>query len=335
MKKIIYILLILTNISFSQNNVYKKIEKNTLQGTLYGILNTKTNKEVIQPKYKELGKLSNGKFVAIKEKLVGVIDTLDNEIIPFKYTYISDYLNDRTFLSLNGKLAMADENGKVLTQFIYDDILGYNDNVIRFSINKKIGFMDKHGKTIFPAKFDIADDCVGKFIVVYSKKWESFGYDIVTSNRNGKEVGRTNIGTMGKFPLIFTTDGKLVYRGENNEYINISKSKKVAYTIKNKPGYSESEYVIIKDNGEIKTYLFRDLTETTNWYKITSSDDKGWKYGIMNLEGEIILQPNFKNISNYDFNNNLLAKVEFRNGDFFFINKKGECVEFNEKKCPE
>lgn len=55
----------------------------------------------------------------------------------------------------------------------------------------------------------------------------------------------------------------------------------------------------------------------------------------MNLEGEIILQPNFKNISNYDFNNNLLAKVEFRNGDFFFINKKGECVEFNEKKCPE
>ena len=55
----------------------------------------------------------------------------------------------------------------------------------------------------------------------------------------------------------------------------------------------------------------------------------------MNFEGQIILKPRFKTITDYEFNNNRLAKVEFQNGGFFYINKEGNCVVFDNQVCPE
>ena len=84
--KIIQITLIAflcSNIFYAQSNKYLKIEKNTMEGTLYGIKNKLTNQEIIPPIYNVISDYSSGKFVAIKDKFVGVLDTLNKTIIPF------------------------------------------------------------------------------------------------------------------------------------------------------------------------------------------------------------------------------------------------------------
>lgn len=337
--KIIQITLIAflcSNIFYAQSNKYLKIEKNTMEGTLYGIKNKLTNQEIIPPIYNVISDYSSGKFVAIKDKFVGVLDTLNKTIIPFKYSYISDYLNDRTFLSTNGKLAMADENGKILTPFIYDDVLGYQDGVLRVVINNKIGYISNQGKTILPCKFDDTEECQGDFIVIYSKKWDSYGYDLVTTNQNGKEINRQDIGTNVNFPLVFNTTGKLIYKGGNGERIIIPPTKKIAIGDKYLNGKYDRQYTIIKSTGEkIAPIYYRGLKVEKHWISITTDDETGWKYGIMNFEGQIILKPRFKTITDYEFNNNQLAKVAFQNGGFFYINKEGNCVVFDNQVCPE
>lgn len=80
MRKILIILMFCYNFSISQNSDYKQIEKNTLQGTKVGV--SKENKVIIPTEYDVIGEYSEGKFVAVKNQKVGIIDTLNNVIVP-------------------------------------------------------------------------------------------------------------------------------------------------------------------------------------------------------------------------------------------------------------
>jgi WG containing repeat len=329
-------LLLCSNLFYGQSDNYETTQKNTMDGTLYGIKNRLTNQEIIPAIYDNIATYKFGKFVVTKNKLQGVVDTLNKIIIPLKYSFVTDYMKDRVFLKTNEKLAMADENGKILTEFIYDDVLGYQDGVARLVINHKIGYIDNQGKIILPFKFDAGDNCKGNFIVIHSTRWDSYGYDLVTKNEKGKTVNRQNIGTTSEFPIIFNTSGKLIYKGESGEQIIIPPSKKIAIADKYLSNSYDRKYTIIKGNGEkLEPIYFRSLDLTNEWIKITTSDDMGWKYGILNFEGEIVLKPKFKTISNYTFNNDQSAKVEFQNGEFFYIDKNGKCIIFDNKNCPE
>lgn len=85
-KTITLIAFLCSNIFFVQTNKFEKIEKNTIDGTLFGIKNKLTNQEIIPPIYSVISDYSSGKFVAVKDKFVGVLDTLNKTIIPFKYS---------------------------------------------------------------------------------------------------------------------------------------------------------------------------------------------------------------------------------------------------------
>ena len=47
LKNIILLLIIVSNSTFAQKERYKKTEKNTLEGTKFGVLDVKENKQVI------------------------------------------------------------------------------------------------------------------------------------------------------------------------------------------------------------------------------------------------------------------------------------------------
>lgn len=313
MKKLLYgilmifVLLISENI-YSQSDRYLKIEKNTMEGTKYGIRDLKTNSEIIPTIYDDIGDYSFDRFVVVKNNKIGVVDINNKIIIPLEYSFVSNYINDRTFLSNGSKMAMADEYGKILTSFVYDDVLGYSNSIIRVVQNNKIGYISNTGKTILPSIFINGDDCKGNFIVTYSNR----------------------------IPTLYSKKGVQIYKGEKGEQIEIVPTGEIAFGDLYESGYYERKYTVIKANGEVmKPVYYRGLNIEDNWIKITTSPDSGWRYGIMSFTGDILLKPNFAKISDYDFDNGNLAKVEFPNGSFFFINKTVKCVEFNGQTCPE
>lgn len=330
--RLIILALFITNFAKGQDN-YHIFSKNAMQGTLYGVKNEQTDTEVIPPIYLQVQKSSYGKFIVQKDNFLGVVDTLHNIIIPFEYNYISHYVEDRAFVSKKEKFAIIDEKGKLLTQFLYEDFSDFNDGVAGIVISGKVGYINKNGKTILPAKFERGDSCVGKFIVVYSKKWDSYGYDVVSYNWKGKEIQRQNIGSYGKYALVFNTDGKLIYQGESEETITVLPTKNTF--LARYFGSGDVRYTIVNDNGIILNQFYGNASIEKNWIGISFYDGSISRHGIVDFNGKSILPVNFKSISDYKYNNNTLAKVEFIDGQYFFINEKGKCVEFDNQICPE
>ena len=62
MKTIFLLLIIITNSTFAQKERYKKTEKNTLEGTKFGMLDVKENKQIIPNIYDQIGEYSKGFF---------------------------------------------------------------------------------------------------------------------------------------------------------------------------------------------------------------------------------------------------------------------------------
>lgn len=338
MKKLLLLLtiLILTVYqSMGQSERFQVFEKNTMEGTKYGLKRILNDSIIIPANYDDIPRWSHGRYVVTLDGKNGIVDTLNNTIVPLKYELVA-LLEDRIFLQLDGKIAMADEKANILTKFEYDDILGYSDGVVQAVKNNKIGYLNNKGKEIIPFKFDKGENCKGDFIIVYSKKWESLGYSLVTRDINGNIINATDIGTNGEVPAIFNQKGEMIYKGQIDEKIYVSPTKEIAYGDLYISGKRERRYTIVKSNGDVLEPLYyRDLKTQEHWFLIVTSNNEGWRYGVLGFNGEILLKPNFSKISSYEFDNNKLAKVTFPNGYFFYINENVECVKFDNHECPE
>jgi hypothetical protein len=319
----------LSTISIAQEHDYKTFEKNTMDGTKVGVSNKKTGKEVLPAIYDGFLDYSQGRFFMKNNGKVGVIDTIGKIIIPITYDEIG-YMEDRAFAKKGGKWAMFNyQNGIAMTGFVYDDIYGYQDGVARVVQNDKIGYLDKFGKTILGCKFTEGYDCWGDFILVYEKSFISTGYEYVTKNKQGEVTNKQDIGYGGKKPIVFNKKGQIVYEGKQYEKVKYHDGKSV-FVVTDGSGSEKllglkGETIFPYNQG----YGFKSTVP--NWIMITSAQG----VGIVALDGKILLKPNFKKISDYEFRNKELAKVFFQDGTFFYIDKMGSCVEFEVVKCPE
>lgn len=332
LKLIILLFITVTNSIFAQKERYKKTEKNTLEGTKFGILDTKENKQIIPNIYDQIGEYSKGFFALELNNKIGLSDSLNTVIIPFKYDAI-EYIEDRIFLTQNHKCAMANEKGIVLTKFEFDEILGYEEGIVRISKQNKIGYLDKSGKTIIQPQFKTAFDCAGNFILVYTSSWKSLGYEYVQKDYYGNVIDKKDIGMSGKLPIIFNKKGMIIYKGQfDEEIMGITPNKKLIVSKKYLNG-GTYEAKIINSNGKILHQFNGQISVEIEkeWIKIYTETG----VGIIDFDGKIGLKPNFKDISDYTYNNGTLAKVKFANNGFFFIDKNTKCIEFEGQKCPE
>lgn len=319
----------------AQENNYEKITRTTQNGVKYGIKNIKTNKDNIPAIYDEIKQYREGYFISKKDNYYGLIDTINNITIPFRYKEILFLEKDRFLLS-NPIFYLADSNGKKIGDITFDDVYSYNSNTIQFLKNGKIGYLNINGKIILEPKFEKGDTAIKDFIVTYSKKWNSFGYDVVTLDLFGNEINRQNIGTMGNYPILFNTKGKLLYKGENNESINFYNQSDLAIASRY-IGDNKTRYIFIDINGKTKAFFddIYGLHFSEVFIKIEKIDNHYRKFGLMNYKGEVIFKPIFKEITSYMFNNNQYAKLVLNDEDFFFIDKNMNCVNFENKNCPD
>lgn len=331
---ILSLIICISNLTIAQKKEYKVVQKNTMKGTKFGI--EKNGTQIIPAIYDAINDYSDGKFCALKGKKVGAIDTLNQIIIPFKYTNVTNFINGRTFVSLDYNYAMANDKGKILTPYIFEEVLGYENGIATVIIKNKIGFVNKNGKTIVEPKL-VEGFVKGNFIVGYTKSWKSLGYNYVQKDFWGRVIDKGDVGMSGKMPILFDRNGKVIYKGRFSERIEITPNGKLALTDLY-IGNQIRDYNIINPNGKILQNFNGSgyVTIEEEWLKVNEYMGSGYKTGIINMEnGEWLLPQNFSKISSYKYDKGNLSKVEFSNGGYFFINKKGKCIEFEGKKCPK
>ncbi len=171
----------------------------------YGVFSTKTYLD-IPPIYQTLREVElfhkkpctfapHG-FLVSMDSLYGVVDTLNNILIPIKYPFTfknkfdnpnysmfgwADTLGNRMLAKLNGRAGVIDSNGKEIVPFIYYAVGGFKTNYSMVQIDAepgeisgKWGIVNYSGKEVLRPKYDSIRDLGNGFYEVHIN--QRFGY---------------------------------------------------------------------------------------------------------------------------------------------------------------
>lgn len=185
----------------------------------WGLIDGKTGKEIIPPKYLTMNEFSEGlawvqldrkggyinttgkvvipivfdaygigndfyegMAIVAKNGKFGVIDPTDKELISFKYQTIGSFANGFATVQLEDKFGIVNKSGKEIVSAKYDDVQRFEDGFARVSLAGKWGTIDKTGKEIIAVKYDDIHDFSGGLACVGIG--DNWGYVDTT----GKEI---------------------------------------------------------------------------------------------------------------------------------------------------
>ncbi|OYU95463.1 MAG: hypothetical protein CFE21_09985 [Bacteroidetes bacterium B1(2017)] len=137
---------------------YQGLAASVKKGGKWGLINT--SGELLTPivyDY-ELGSPSGHDFVDVRKNgKYGKLDSSFKELIPCLYDVPIEHIPG--YVTKNGKVALINKDGKLITDFLYDYIGDrlYPERSFHYSsmrIGNKWGFIDNKGKVLFPPQFD-------------------------------------------------------------------------------------------------------------------------------------------------------------------------------------
>lgn len=229
----------------------------------------------------------------------GVIDSIGNTIIPFKYDEISfnNNTDDYIIVKLNNKVGWLDRKTyKEIIPCLYDNIDYFSNNkdFIRVKLDEKYGLLDKSYKAFIPIQFaDIVE--LGNFLEVktISQSYSDCKRGLYDKN-TGKEV----------LPAIYT---RISFADEKNSYVRDNPNEEYNSFIRIE---MKNTYGLCDINGKVIL--------PCKFKRIESFDSKGFakveledKYGVYDKSGKEIIPCKFDRIDAFDSKG--YAKVQLDN----------------------
>lgn len=317
---------------------------------IYGYVD-KTGKEVIKSQYIYAFDFYNDRAIVVKGKwtidkkwdnectqggywknkeLWGVIDKNGKEIIPCAYDEIHDLrdiygnsVNDYYCVHVggyqNGKWAIADRNGKFITEpifgyvnYVYNDGLIYYLEEEDFDEDEIYGIYDlKNNKILFKPQFEDVDFCEDGNIIVEIKDKETGKTYSKIIKRDGTEI------ISKKYDIIFDlrTKYKGIFREGDKENIDIIskdgiilehfelENPKYEYFESKIYSYKKNEKIGIKDfDGKmIIPAKFDDVYFLNNkFYETIYKKENDFESGLYDLDGNRIFEQVYQNIQMID-----------------------------------
>ena len=207
-------------------------------------------------------KITENRFIERRNNKLGVIDSLKNTVVPFKYDFI-DYENQRLIVRKNGLCALFSLDNTELLPLEYKFILPRkNDRFILWKKTSMEGLSDANGKIIIPIKYKFVSS-IGNDDDFYTTKNEH--------NLNGVYDYNGNL-IIPEVLKLFTVDGYRIFATKDN--------KPQIIDLQNL-----NNNIVLDENIE--------LIETTRHYsmgeRLFQIIKKGTKYGIINSKNETII----------------------------------------------
>jgi len=311
-------------------------------------------------------------FVLFQNEKMGVIDKEANIIVESKFDNIiisnpakdificANNEEDTKFLNKNNEELFKNfEDVSVIeiTGIILD--VPYENNVLKFKQNEKYGLIDYLGNVILEANYDEITGLPYKSGELKVKKDDKYG----VVNSEGKEIIKIQYDYIegdkyytdeqknsGYIVGIKNEDGyKYGYLDESRKKILETKHNSIERVLDIKTddiyllAYENGKGAIIKNKKEITNYEYQKIekVELESLFMV----EKAGKYGVLNMEGEEIISPEYeelyvegvnifanKNTENYifDLNGNKLTSIVYskkyktQNENYFItINDEG------------
>jgi hypothetical protein len=116
----------------------------------------------------------------------GIVDlNKGKEVVATLYEdiWVFGWLRGVTYAKKNGKCALLNNQGKLLTDFVFDEIQIYQDDFYGAKKGEKWGYIDLTGKTVIPFEYDNTQGFFNEDILPLSKNGK-FGY----INKKGQSI---------------------------------------------------------------------------------------------------------------------------------------------------
>lgn len=260
------------------------------QNDLYGVIDKKGN-TIINPEYSAI-KIPNPEkpvFVCYEENDTKILNerkeeilTEYNQVTPIRLKNIaSDLMYEKSVFKYekDGKYGLVDFNGKEITKPIYDEIdsLPYKEGELLVKQNEKYGVINIKGNELVEIIYDqIAVDeyytdenrCEYAGYIVSNKTEEGYRYGYL--NNKGKEVLGTEYNEISRVTEILDNENVYLICAQNGQY-----------------GVNKNGETLIPNEYQSIRY------DATNQVFVV---EKTKKYGIANLEGELIVPVQYNQI---------------------------------------
>ena len=166
------------------------------------------------------------------------------------------------------------------------------DRAVYKDENKKFGLLDRNGEVVCPAKFDDCERFLknGTLMVAIKDKKGKAKWGIIDCD------GNTLISI--QYPKIKRYDeGFTIFKDDR-----------------------KTAWYDLKDN-VVSNYDFYDIVKDGNLYSFKA---RGGKYGWMNHKGQIVIEPEFDEVTLFGDRDEAFVKMKKRGKEWGTINKKGE-----------
>lgn len=210
----------------------------------------------------ETYKFTDDRFLTIKNDKWGVVDSLDNLIIPFEYNRI-EFRNEKFILTKDKKLGLFDINYQEILPINYNNILARsNDRFIIRSYNRQEGLVNGNGNVFIPLEYDYVGniDRSDKFYEVKNKHGLQGIYDY-----SGNKI-------LDEVYSFYMVDDEVIFAAKGDESFIIDLNN-LTKTIK-----LETSTKLI--------YTVRHYSSTEKYYQIVSKDNL---YGVLNFKNEFVI----------------------------------------------
>ena len=242
----------------------------------------------------------------------GVINSKGKTLVDFQIKDEFFYSYNVLCLQKNGKWGILDKNLNILVDFCYDDISCESENLFVVCKNGKYGIIDKCNKIIVD--------------FVYDNLFIRFTQDVIIAQKDGK------------YGIIDLT-GNIILPFEYDKYLLTDEDNILALFIKNKT------YYYVNKNGEIQLsvdYSDYDNISTFDSYCKILRIEKNGKFGVVDMYGNIIIEPQYKSIEklgdNFVVNKNLIVDknnniIKYTNYDEIDVMYKYGIAVLDDKEC--
>ena len=290
----------------------------------------------------EIAEITNYNYFVVKQgDKYGVIDNKANTIIDTKYDNVKIPNPEKgIFICYDGEntKVLNEKNQEIYTQ--YQNIeplelknvstnLIYEKSILKYKKDEKYGLLSLEGKKIADAKYEEIDTLQykeGELLIKQDGKYgiiNQNGYEIIKPNYDSIKADQYYSNTKGYkndgYIVSNTTEDGYRYGYINNEGKEILEVKYNELSRISNNNDNEiyilcaenGRYGVFKEDKQIIPNEYQEITYMTGTNFCTVQ--KGRKYGVITLEGKMILQPRFIQIDvtgNYIYATNENSEVE-------------------------
>lgn len=214
-----------------------------------------------------------------------------------------------------GLVGYKDETGSVVIEPQFESGMPFNGGLAGVSVDKKIGYINKQGKFEINPQFD--EKTIGLFVgdlspVMEDDKWGFMDrkgqikiplqFDKAMPFQNELAVVQMdkNWGAIG-------TDGKFVINPVYKAVVPFFENVSVVVT-------NEKKILLIDNTGKVVRELPEEIEDATAVNEgLLGFREKDGQWGYMNLDGETIIQPQFRKVSPF-FNERAIVQLDRKYG---------------------